>query len=83
MTIKDQLNTFYWNHWRFFSFLEDIPDTIFKIYRCKFVRFIHKGVVFTLAFSIYFGLLNGAPIEKLITVSFINTTLVFLLLIDR
>lgn len=83
MTIKDQLNTFYWNHWRFFSFLEDIPDTIFKIYMNKFVRLIHKCVVFILIFSIYFGLLNGVPIEKLITVSLINTILAFLLIMDR
>lgn len=80
MKIKDQLNTFYWNHWQFFSFLEDIPD---KIFRSKFVNAMLKGVVFVISYIIYVGLVSGGSIEGITQLAMVNMVMTFLVLISK
>ena len=80
MKIKDRLNTFYWNHWQFLSFFEDIPD---KIFRSKFVNIILKAVVFLISYLIYVGLTSGGSIEGITQLAMVNIVLTFWILFSK
>ncbi len=80
MKIKDRLDKFYWNHWQFFSFFEDIPD---KIFRSIFVNSILKAVVFTISYLIYVGLVSGGSIEGITQLAKVNVVLTFWILISK